>query len=74
MSKRQLVKDQKPTYWRLQHMLRGIADAIRPPERLTVTEAAVRYVKIKEKNYSGSWNASKTPYVVEPQDMLSTLR
>ena len=37
---RQLVRDTVPAYRRLQHMLRGIADTIRPPERLTVTEAA----------------------------------
>lgn len=73
MSKRQLTPDRHPAYTSLGQILRGIAHAIRPPERLTVTEAAVRHVKIKEKNYSGPWKADKTPYVVEPQNMLGSL-
>lgn len=71
--KRQLVPDQPAAFVRLEHMLRGIADAIRPPERLTVTEAAAKYVRIKEKNYSGPWSADKTPYIVEFQDSLTRL-
>jgi phage terminase large subunit GpA-like protein len=54
-------------------IIRGAIGAIRPREKLTVTEAAVRYVKIREKNYSGPWLADKTPYVVEPQDTLPSL-
>lgn len=72
-TKRQLVPDRPAAFVRLEHMLRGIADAIRPPERLTVTQAAQKYVRIKEKNYSGPWSADKTPYVIEPQDMLTSL-
>lgn len=73
MSARHLVKDRPATYRRLEDMLYGIAETIRPPERLTVTQAAVRFVKIKEKNYSGPWNERKTPYVVEPQNMTMSL-
>ena len=68
-----LVRDRPPAYRTLEQILIGIANAIRPPERLTVTQAAEKHVRIKEKNYSGPWKASKTPYVVEPQDMLTSL-
>lgn len=70
---RMLVKAQPATYRTLQEMIVAASESVRPPERLTVTEAAVKYVKIKEKNYSGPWSADKTPYLVEPQDELMSL-
>lgn len=70
---RALVKDRPATYRSLQEMVVSTSEAVRPPERLTVTEAAQRYVKIKEKNYSGPWSAEKTPYLVEPQNELMSL-
>ena len=42
----------------------------KPPERLTVTEAAVRYRKLKNPPiYEGPYKASETPYMIEPQNM-----
>jgi phage terminase large subunit GpA-like protein len=54
-------------------MLRASIGTIRPPEKLSVTEAAIRYVKIREKNYSGPWLPDHTPYIVEFQDTLTSL-
>lgn len=70
---RVLVKDKPALYYSLQDMVVATSEVVRPPERLTVTEAAVKYVKIKEKNYTGPWSPDKTPYLVEPQDLLMSL-
>jgi phage terminase large subunit GpA-like protein len=71
--KRMLVKNRPPSYFSLEHLIVAATEAVEPPERLTVSEAAVKYVRIKEKNYSGPWSADKTPYLVEPQDVLTSL-
>ncbi|MEG3175880.1 terminase gpA endonuclease subunit [Sphingomonas sp. RB3P16] len=71
--KRMLVRDRAPAYRTLQELIVAGTEAISPPERLTVSEAAAKYIRIKEKNYSGPWSAEKTPYVVEPQDVLTSL-
>lgn len=68
-----LVKDRPPSYRSLQELIVAGTEAIAPPEKLTVTEAAKKYVRIKEKNYSGPWSSDKTPYAVEPQDVLTSL-
>lgn len=70
---RALVKDRPASFPSLETIIAAAAEAIRPPERLTVTEAAVKYVRIKEKNYSGPWSVEKTPYLVEPQNELMSL-
>ena len=70
---RMLVKDRPPAFQTIQQMVAAASEAVRPPERLTVTQAAQKYVRIKEKNYSGPWSADKTPYLVEPQDELMSL-
>jgi phage terminase large subunit GpA-like protein len=72
-AKRMLVHDRPPSYATLEELIAAATEAIAPPERLTVSEAARKYVKIKEKNYSGPWSADKTPYLVEPQDVLTSL-
>lgn len=72
-AKRMLVKDRPPSYRSLQDLVVAGTEAIAPPERLTVSEGATKYVRIKEKNYSGPWSQDKTPYLVEPQDILTSL-
>ncbi len=71
--KRMLVRDRPASYQTLEDLIIAATEAISPPERLTVSEAAVKYVRIKEKNYSGPWSPDKTPYLVEPQDVLTSL-
>jgi phage terminase large subunit GpA-like protein len=68
-----LVKYRPAAYHSLEEMIAGTSEAVKPAERLTVTEAAIKYVKIKEKNYSGPWSVDKTPYLVEPQDETMSL-
>lgn len=72
-AKRLLVRDRAPSYATLEELVAAATEAISPPERLTVTEAARKYVRIKEKNYSGPWSSDKAPYAVEPQDVLTSL-
>lgn len=49
------------------------AAIFQPPERLTVTEAAEKYVYLKNPPaYEGPYVASKTPYMVEPQNITQS--
>lgn len=49
------------------------AAVLQPPERLTVTEAAVKYVKLKNPpRYDGPYLPELTPYMVEPQNMTQS--
>lgn len=48
-----------------------MSSVFRPPERLTVAEAARKYVKVHAPpRYSGPYKPEETPYMVEPQNML----
>lgn len=48
-------------------------DAFRKPGRMTVTECAMKYVVIRRPGArSGHWDESQSPYMVEPQDLLSS--
>lgn len=64
---------EQPAFRTLEEMLVRSSEVVEPPERLTISEAAVRYVKIREKNYTGPWSADRTPYLVEPQNLLASL-
>lgn len=49
-------------------------EAMRPTERLSVTEAAERYHIIRQPgSHNGPWSRDRTPYMVEPQDTLTSL-
>ena len=49
------------------------AGIFRPPERLTVAEAAVKYVRVHAPpRYSGPYKPEETPYMVEPQNLLTS--
>lgn len=46
------------------------ASIFKPPERLTVSQAAAKYRKLHNPpKYSGPYKNDETPYMVEPQDM-----
>lgn len=50
------------------------AAGVRPPERLTVSEAAVKYRKLNNPgSYVGPWTNEMTPYLTEPMDLLSSV-
>ena len=55
----------------LEEMIAEVAAAIRPPERLTVSEAAEKYRRLNNPgSYVGPWKNSMTPYMTEPMDEL----
>jgi len=50
-----------------------VAARIRPPERLSVTEASEKYVKVR--TASGAiepWNPDLTPYMIKPMNLLNS--
>lgn len=50
-----------------------VAAVFQPPERLTVTEAAQKYVTLKNPpRYEGPYLPELTPYMVEPQNMTQS--
>lgn len=58
----------------LESLIVDAAAAVRPPERLTVSEAAEKYRKINVPgSYVGDWLNATTPYLVEPMDVLQSL-
>lgn len=58
----------------LEEMALAAFDAVRPPEQLTVVEAAQKYVGIRQPGaHVGKWSAEKTPYLIEPMETLTSL-
>ena len=61
-------------YFSLEEMVVATAEAVRPVERLTVSEAASRYHIVKNPGqHEGPFSLTKTPYLVEPMDVLTSL-
>jgi phage terminase large subunit GpA-like protein len=57
----------------IEEMLFTTAEAVRPPERLTVSEAAEKYRYLRNEGaYIGPWKNEKVPYMVEPMDVLTS--
>lgn len=62
-------------YGTLEGMALDAAQGVRPPERLTVGEAAEKHRRINNKgSYVGPWKNTMTPYLVEPMSVLTDLR
>lgn len=62
------------TYASLEEMIVATAEAVRPPERITVSEAAERYHIVKNPGqHEGPFSLDKTPYLREPMDVLTSL-
>jgi len=58
----------------LESLIVDSAAAARPPERLTVSQAAEKYRKLNNPGaYVGPWINDTTPYLVEPMDELQSL-
>lgn len=50
------------------------AEGVRPPERLTVSQAAEKYRRLNNKgSYVGPWRNSIALYLVDPMDLLTSL-
>lgn len=57
----------------LQDLVVQTAEGVRPPERLSVSEAAAKYRYLNNPGaYVGPWLNETTPYLVEPMDELSS--
>ncbi len=58
----------------LEDMILATAEAVRPPERLTVPEAAAKYRFVNNPgSFVGPYRNEKTPYLIEPQEVLTSL-
>lgn len=57
----------------IQEMMAAVAPGVRPPERLTVAEAAekVRFLN-NPGSYVGYWDNTFAPYLVEPMEVLTS--
>lgn len=56
-------------YMTLAGLVDEAAEIFKPPEKMTVTQAAVRYRYLKDPpKYTGPYKADETPYMVEPQN------
>ncbi len=61
------------TYTCFGDILKEIAQAIRPPERLTVSEAAAKYRVLSNDITAGPWDNTVAPYLVEIMDTMESL-
>lgn len=53
----------------------GSCDVLRPPKRISVAEGAAETLIIKRPGDAGTpWSAKRTPYMVEPMNMLASRR
>jgi phage terminase large subunit GpA-like protein len=60
-------------YASLGDIILDCADIFEPPERLSVTDASVKYVKLHNPPvYIGPYKPDTTPYMTEPMDMFAS--
>jgi phage terminase large subunit GpA-like protein len=58
----------------LEEMVVATAEAVRPPERLSVSQAAEKYRRLNNPgSYVGMWDNQMAPYLVEPMDEMTSL-
>ncbi len=58
----------------LEEMIVAASQMVRPPERLTVSQAASKYRFLDNPgSYVGKWLNEKTPYLIEPMNELTSL-
>lgn len=56
-------------------IVRNIAELVRPPRRISVSQAAEDYLKLNEPGgYQGDFTLAVAPYMREPTDLLSSRR
>lgn len=66
-------KTRSGAYRSLGHLTADLAELLQPPQRITVSEAATEYRKVKNQaSYVGDWDNGITPYMVEPMDTLTS--
>lgn len=58
----------------LEELVLMVAEGVRPPERMSVPEAAAKYRMVNNPgSYVGPWKNEMTPYLIEPQEVLTDL-
>jgi len=58
----------------LEELIAATAAGVRPPERLTVAQAAAKYRYLNNPgSYVGYWDNTIAPYLVEPMEVLTSL-
>lgn len=68
-----MSKTQTKRYKSLGDIFVDLADYLRPPERLSVSQAAEKYRYVNQPGaYVGPWKNSTTPYMVEPMDVFAS--
>lgn len=66
-------KTKKAAFDRVEDIFLAAAEIFKPPERLTVSQAAAKYRKLKNAGaYQGPWLNTKAPYMSEPMDVLDS--
>lgn len=60
-------------YPRLSTMLSTLMRSVRPPERITVSQAAVKFRYLREATHTGPWDNDIAPYLVEIMDEMESL-
>ncbi len=61
------------SYKSLREIVRTLADNLRPPERMTVAQAAEKYRFINQPGaYVGQWDNSTASYRVEPMNVFAS--
>lgn len=61
------------TFDTLEDIFLTLTDLLRPPERITISEAAEKYVRLNNPgSYIGPYTNRMAPYMVEPQDELQS--
>lgn len=69
-----MTKKKEPTFTTLNQIASTLAEAVRPPERLSVSDAAEKYRWINNPgSYVGPWKNETTPYLVEFMDVLTSV-
>ena len=63
------------TFGSLEEIVVSAAEVVRPPERMTVSQTAERYRRLNNRGaYVGPWKNQMAPYLMEPMDLLTSLR
>lgn len=57
----------------INHIIRSVADQLKPPMRMSVAESAAKYRYVNQPGaYVGPWLNSTTPYMIEPMNMINS--
>lgn len=66
-------KTSSKVYRSVRHIIASQAKLFSPPERMLVTEAAEKYIKLNQAGqYTGPYQVSMSPYMAEPMDCLQS--